>query len=134
MAKPPVPANIDAVLAEPNPAIIATVRPDGAPVTVATWYVWDDGRILVNMDAERRRLHYLRSDPRVSLTVLDGPNWYRHVSLQGPVVSLEDDPDLSGIDRVSRHYTGSAYPNRDRKRVSAWIEVDAWNAWGFDPS
>lgn len=86
------------------------------------------------MDAERRRLHYLRSDPRVSLTVLDGPNWYRHVSLQGSVVSLEDDPDLSGIDRVSRHYTGSAYPNRDRKRVSAWIEVDAWNAWGFDPS
>ena len=56
------------------------------------------------------------------------------MSLQGSVVSLEDDPDLSGIDRVSRHYTGSAYPNRDRKRVSAWIEVDAWNAWGFDPS
>jgi hypothetical protein len=56
------------------------------------------------------------------------------VSLQGSVVSLEDDPDLSGIDRVSRHYTGSAYPNRDRKRVSAWIEVDAWNAWGFDAS
>ncbi len=134
MANPPVPAHIDAVLARANPAVIATVRPDGTPVSVATWYVWDDGRILVNMDAERRRLAYLRKDPRVSLTVLDDADWYRHVSLQGRAETLEDDPDLSGIDRLSRHYSGKPYPNRDRPRVSAWIEVDSWSAWGFGDS
>ena len=48
--------------------MIATVRPDGQPVSVATWYLFEGGEILVNMDESRRRLAYLRADPRVSLT------------------------------------------------------------------
>ena len=59
MAKPPVPAKIDQFLARPNPAVIATVRPDGQPVSVPTWYLWEDGRVLVNMDESRKRLQYL---------------------------------------------------------------------------
>ena len=51
-------------------------------------------------------------DPRVSLTVLDNDSWYSHVSLQGRAVSIEQDPDLSVIDRVSRHYTGADYSAR----------------------
>src|SRR4051794_41255913 len=81
MPKPPLPDELIRVLANPNPAIIGTVTPDGAPNTVATWYVWDDGRALVNMDEGRKRLEYLRREPRVSLTVLDGHEWYRHITL-----------------------------------------------------
>ena len=113
---------------KPNPAVVGTVRPDGTPNTVATWYLWEDGRALVNMDEGRRRLGYLRIDPRVSLTVLDGEQWYRHISLRGRV-ALHDDPDLADIDRISRHYTGNPYAQRDRGRVSAWIAVDSWHAW-----
>jgi PPOX class probable F420-dependent enzyme len=83
MPTPPLPRELQEVLAKPNPSVIGTVAPDGAPNTVATWYVWEDGRVLVNMDEERRRLEYLRSNPRVSLTVLDGDEWYRHISLHG---------------------------------------------------
>jgi hypothetical protein len=46
------------------------------------------------------------------------------------VVRLEDDPDLSGIDRLAHAYTGRQYPNRERPRVSAWIDIDRWHAWG----
>ena len=46
-----------ALLAGPQPAVIASVRPDGQPVTVATWYLLqDDDRVLVNMDADRARI------------------------------------------------------------------------------
>jgi PPOX class probable F420-dependent enzyme len=131
MPKPPLPAELDAVLAEPNPCVIGTVKPDGTPVTVATWYLWEDGRVLVNMDEGRKRLAYLRNDPRVSLTVLDGDSWYRAISLRGRVVSLADDPDLTDIDRIARHYTGRPYHNRGRGRVSAWIDVEQWHQWGF---
>ena len=124
----PLPAELQEVLVKPNPAVVGTVRPDGTPNTVATWYLWEDGRALVNMDEGRRRLGYLRNDPRVSLTVLDGEQWYRHISLRGRV-ALYDDPDLADIDRISRHYTGNPYAQRDRGRVSAWIEVDSWHAW-----
>jgi len=113
-----------------NPAVISTVRPDGQPVWVATWYLLDGDRILVNMDGGRKRIEYLRADPRVSLTVLGTDNWYNHVSLQGRVVEWRDDEDLSDIDRLSRHYRGDAYPKRDRPRVSAWIEVERIHTWG----
>ena len=66
------------------------------------------------MDEGRRRLAYLREDPRVSLTAMDPDDWYTHVSVQGRIVSFEDDRDLVDIDRLSRHYTGRAYPTRDR--------------------
>jgi PPOX class probable F420-dependent enzyme len=128
MPKPPVTHQIAEFLSQPNPAVIGTVRPDGAPNTVATWYLWDDGRALVNMDEGRRRLEHLRRDPRVSLTVLDGEQWYRHVTLHGRA-TLQDDPDLTDIDRLARHYMGNPYSQRDRRRVSAWIEVESWHAW-----
>jgi PPOX class probable F420-dependent enzyme len=117
-------------LARPNPAVIASVRPDGQPVTVATWYVLDGERILVNMDGGRRRLEYLRQDPRVSLTVLAEGDWYTHLSLQGRVTEWRDDENLADIDRLSQHYRGNQYTNRERPRVTAWIEVDRVHGWG----
>lgn len=125
----PLPAGLVEFLTKPNPAVIATLNPDGVPNTVATWYLWDDGRVLVNMDAGRARLKNLRRDPRVSLTVLDEASWYNHVSLRGRVVSIEDDADLSDIDRLCRHYMGSPYADRERDSVSAWIAVETWHAW-----
>jgi PPOX class probable F420-dependent enzyme len=129
MPKPPLPEAAVAMLSRPNPAVIATVRPDGQPVSAATWYLWAEGRVLVNMDESRTRLGHLRSDPRVTLTVLD-KNWYTHVSLIGRVTEMRDDEDLADIDRLSRHYLDRPYPQRDRRRVSAWIEIDRWHAWG----
>ena len=126
-----LPADIAALVARPNPAVITSNRPDGQPVSVATWYLLEgDGRILVNMDESRRRLAYLREDPRVSLTVLAADDWYTHVSMQGHVVELSDDPDLVDIDRLSNHYGAGAYSNRTNKRVSARIEVERWHGWG----
>ena len=67
MSKPPLPEAAVALLRKPNPAVITTLRPDSQPVAVATWYLWDDGRVLVNMDEGRKRLEHLRDDPRVAL-------------------------------------------------------------------
>jgi PPOX class probable F420-dependent enzyme len=128
MPKPPLPDELQRVLANPNPAIIGSVAPDGAPNTVATWYLWEDGHAVVNMDEGRKRLEYLRNEPRVSLTVLDGDSWYRHITLHGRI-TLEDDTNLEDIDRISKHYMGNAYSQRDRGRVTGRIEVDSWHAW-----
>jgi PPOX class probable F420-dependent enzyme len=130
MTTAPLPQQTRELLAKPNPAVITSLRPDGQPVSVATWYLLDGDRILVNMDVGRKRLGYLRRDPRVSLTALDESSWYTHVSVQGRVVELIDDEGLTDIDRLSRHYTGEPYPTRDRARVSAWIEIETWHGWG----
>jgi PPOX class probable F420-dependent enzyme len=134
MPKPPLPAALTGFLSQPNPSVIASQSPDGAPHTAATWYVWDDGRVLVNMDATRKRLENMRADPRVSLTVLGQDSWYQQVTLKGRVGEIADDPDLEGIDRLSTQYTGEPYARRDQQRVNAWIEIEAWYAWsGGEP-
>jgi PPOX class probable F420-dependent enzyme len=130
MSKPPLPEAAVTMLEKANPAVITTLRPDGQPVSTATWYLWDDGRVLVNMDEARKRLQHVRDDPRVTLTVLDEGNWYTHVSLIGRVAEIRDDEDLADIDRLARHYLGEPYGRRDRRRVSAWIEIDRWHGWG----
>jgi len=129
MPQRPVPADVDEFLRRPNAAVIASLRRDGAPHTVATWYDWDDGRVLLNMDESRLRLRFMRRDPRVALTVFDGEDWGRHVSVLGRVVSIEEDVGLRDIDRLAVRYTGEAFRTRDRRRFSAWVEVDTWHGW-----
>ena len=126
----PVPPEVEEFLRRPNPAVVGTLRPDGSPHTVPTWYDWDDGLVLLNMDESRLRLRFLRRDPRAALTVLDADSWYRHVSLLGRVVRIEDDPDLADIDRLAVRYTGKPFRTRDRKRVSAWLQPERWHGWG----
>ena len=131
MPSTPLPDRIIEFLQQPNPAVMGTVAADGRPVTVATWYLFeDDGRVLLGLDAERARLKHMRRDPRVSLTVLSHADWGTHVSVQGRVVSIVDDVGLHDIDRLARHYTGQPYGNRERPRVSAQVDIDRWHAWG----
>ena len=129
MPRVPVPAEVDAFLARPNPAVVATVSPSGEPHTAATWYDWEDGRVLLNMDESRLRLRYMRQNPAVALTVLGDDDWYAQITLLGRVVSIEDDPDLAGIDRLALRYTDEPFRSRDARRVSAWMEPQRWTSW-----
>ncbi len=132
MSARPIPAAVRQFLAQPNMAVVASVMPSGIPHTAATWYDWEDGRVLLNMDESRRRLEYMRLDPRVALTALEEGAWHKQVSLMGEVVSLEPDPDLRDIDRLAIRYTGSPFQNRIRRRWSAWVRVDRWYGWYGD--
>lgn len=129
MPVPPLPPRVEAFVRGANPAVVATVRGDGTPHTAATWYDWEDGRVLLNMDATRLRLRFLRAAPHVSLTILDKEDWYRHITLVGSVDEMYDDEGLRDIDRLATRYTGAAYPSREFHRVSAWIRVTSWHGW-----
>ena len=96
MPTSPLPPELVEFLAQPNPSVIATLDGDGAPHTAVTWYLWDDGRVLVNMDATRKRLANMRRDPRVSLSVSGKDDFYRQVTLRGRAVEIADDEDLAG--------------------------------------
>lgn len=127
--KAKTPPKVDAFLRQPNAAVIACIRPDGFPMTVATWYDWENGQVLVNMDAKRSRLEWMRRNAKVALTMFDR-DWYRHVSLYGEVVSFDEDADLADIDRLALRYTGKRYGSRKAHRVSAWISPRGWHVWG----
>jgi hypothetical protein len=81
------------------------------------------------MDESRLRLRYMRANPAVALTVLAEGDWYRQITLLGLISSIEDDPDLAGIDRLSIRYGGGPFHSRDARRVSAWMEPERWSGW-----
>jgi PPOX class probable F420-dependent enzyme len=126
-----LPDDVRDFLRKPNPSVMATLGKDGRPVAVATWYLLeDDGRILLNLDAGRVRLGHIRRDPRVALDVLDFPAWGTHVALELVISEIVEDPDLSNVDRIARHYTGEGYANRERPRVSVYGDIQKWMGWG----
>jgi hypothetical protein len=87
MPKPPLPEHLDEFLKQANPSVIGTLDPDGAPHSAATWYLWEDGRVLVNMDdpdlegIDRLCTHYMggpysaRDQHRVNAWV-EVESWY----------------------------------------------------------
>lgn len=125
----PIPPAVADFLRDPNFAVIGTVDGRGRPHTAATWYLFDDGRILVNMDESRVRLGHMRRDPHVALTVIGRDDPYRQVTLIGRVVDVRDDSALEDIDRLSLRYLEKPYANRDRRSVSAWIAPERWYGW-----
>jgi PPOX class probable F420-dependent enzyme len=127
MPRAPVPPELADFLAAPRPSVVAVVRPDGSPVTAATWYEWLDGSVLVPMLRSSRRLAHIRRDPRVALTVL-GDSWYTQVSVLGRVVEIRED-GFEDIDRMSMSYFGAPYTPRDAEIASVRFEVERWHAW-----
>src|ERR1700761_4216932 len=108
-----------------NPAVLATVSGDGSPHTVAVWFDWVEDRVLLNMDVNRKRLAYIEANPAASITILDGEDWLRQLTVRGPI-SLEPDEGLVTVDRLARRYGGRDYPIRDRPRVTAWLPPAPW--------
>jgi PPOX class probable F420-dependent enzyme len=134
----PFPSEVLEFLRRPNPAVITSLRPDGWPHAAATWYSWEEeeeeGHVLLNMDESRRRLRFMRTDPRVALAVLDYEDWGRYVTLFGRIVRIEKDSDLADIDRLAIRYAGVPFRRRDARRYSASMKVESWYGWeGSEP-
>lgn len=130
MPSAPLPADLTTFLDRANPAVVASTKPNGELHTAATWYeLVDDRTILLNMDASRARLKYLRLNPRVALTVLDAHDWYTHVSVTGTVKEIRPDRHLNDIDRLALRYTGRPYGDRNRDSWSAVVRITRWHGW-----
>lgn len=130
MPNPPLLPEVQAALAEPVQAVIATVRPDGQPVTVPTWYlVEDDRHLLLSIDATNARgdrLAHLRAHPLISITALGRKSWYEAITVQGRAVEFFDDADLELVDRMSAVHTGNSYRIR-RPRTAVRVEITDWD-------
>jgi PPOX class probable F420-dependent enzyme len=126
----PLPAALDRFLRTPRPAVVATLRADGSPVTAATWYEWRGDRFLLSMDADGPRARNLRRDPRASLTAL-GESWYDQVSVLGRAVEFRLDESLADLDGISQHYRGEPYPRTaGQTALTVVVAADSWHSWG----
>lgn len=109
-------------------AKIATVKKDGFPHVTPIWYMYEDGKLIVNTTTDRVKFRNIQRDPRVSFLVDDG---YPYLMVLGKArVATERDP-LKDIETLAIRYTGEVKGKKaarerywKQKRVSLEIIPD----------
>src|SRR5262245_57567163 len=87
------------------PCVISTLRPDGHPITSATWYGFIGDDVVVSTPALRNKARNVRHDGRISFIVDTKERPYRGVAIEG-VAELIDDSDGAILDSIVRRYLG----------------------------
>jgi PPOX class probable F420-dependent enzyme len=118
-------SEIRRLLDRPNFAHLATLMPDGAPLSTPVWVGRDGDRILVCTGEGSLKARNTGRDPRVALSIVDLADPYMEVQLRGRVVERRPDPDLRVMDPISHKYTGQPFPFRNPEgRVALVIEIE----------
>jgi PPOX class probable F420-dependent enzyme len=89
-------ARVDRFLREEPVVWLSTVRPDGAPHLVPTWFAWDGETIEIRSKPGAQKVRNLRSDGRAMLAIGDAEADF-DVSLLEADANLEDERPLSPV-------------------------------------
>ncbi len=73
----------EALFAEPNVAVLVTIRKDGRPHATPVWYLYEDGHFLVTILNDSVKRRHVERDPRVSLVVDRRQVPYYAVTIEG---------------------------------------------------
>jgi PPOX class probable F420-dependent enzyme len=71
------------ILDDVNPAVLATINPDGSPQTSVVWVGRDGDDLLISSAAGRRKDRNLAREPRVSLCVYDRHDSEQYIEVRG---------------------------------------------------
>lgn len=138
----------EAFLAEPHVGIVGIAEPERGPLTVPIWYGYEPGGelwILTDRDSRKGRL--LAEAGRMSLCAQTETPPYKYVSVEGPIVGIEE----AGLERDARpmahRYLGAELGDRYieatrdqrgasvkvRMRPQRWLTVDYARQFGESP-
>jgi PPOX class probable F420-dependent enzyme len=93
------------LLDEPNPAVLATINPDGGPQTSVVWVGRDGDDLVISTAAGRRKERNIRRDPRVSLSVYDQDDPEQYAEIRGLAAVTEDAGRKLAV-RLAEEYEG----------------------------
>ena len=84
---------ISEFLEKGHTGILTTLRRDGFPVTLPTFFVAHEGRIYISTPAQTKKMARIQNDPRASFLVESGLAWaeLKAVMLYGQISVVEDE-------------------------------------------
>jgi len=100
-----------------NFAYLATSMADGSPHVAPVWIDRIGETLLINTVLGRVKQKNVSRDPRVTISVTQEKNRYRHLFIRGRVVQQTKEGALDHINRLSRKYLGKDYQWNDRNRI-----------------
>ena len=98
------------------PCVISTLRPDGHPITSATWYGFIDDDIVVSTPALRNKARNVRQDSRISFIVDTKEMPYRGVAIEG-IAEIVADADGAIIGAIISRYIGAEAAQQMQARL-----------------
>ncbi len=105
-------------------ASLGTLMPDGRPQVTPVWCDYDGTHVIVNSAKGRRKDQNMRSDPRVSLALIDPDNPYRYLEIRGRVVEITEQGADAHIDKMAKKYLGlDKYPYRQPEEVRVMYKI-----------
>lgn len=85
---------------------VATIGPSGEPQSNPVWIDWDGEYLRFSQTTERQKVHNLRRDARIAVSVHDPDEPHRYIEIRGRVERIEPDEDKSFIDKMAKKYLG----------------------------
>ena len=118
-------AEAKTLIDRPNFAHLATLMPDGSPLSTPVWVGREGERLLVCTSEGSLKGRNTKREPRVAISIVDSGNPYEEIQVRGRVVERRPDPDFKIMDPVSHKYIGKPFPMRSYEgRVALVIQVD----------
>ncbi|GAA3114188.1 PPOX class F420-dependent oxidoreductase [Planomonospora alba] len=111
------------LLRQPVHGWVTTLRPDGSPHSTVVWVDVDGDEVVFNTAVGRAKERHLRTDPRVSVSVLDPKDPFHLVSVSG-TARLELDGADAVIDHLAKKYLNvDGYPYRQPGEQRVTVRV-----------
>ena len=82
---------------------LATIKKDGSPHVTPIWYMYEDGKLLVNTSPGWEKYGNIMRDPRVSFLVDDG---YSYLMVEGRARVAEGRDARKDIETLAIRYQG----------------------------
>jgi PPOX class probable F420-dependent enzyme len=117
------------LLVSPIHGILTTMMPDGQPQSSVVWVDYDGQYVLINTTLERQKGRNIRTNPRVSLLVVDPGQTDRWIEVRGRVVELTPDGAETHADSLTERYSqgqkhyfyGDIYPEEQKYKETRVI-------------
>ncbi len=110
----------------PNFAHLATLMPDGSPLSTPVWIGREGDMIVISISDWSLKGKNTKKDPRVSLSIVDFKNPYEELQIRGRVAEIRPDPDFKIMNPISHKYIGRPFPihMQGPGRIALMIEVE----------
>ena len=128
---------------EPIAAIFSVLGSDGRSSLTPMWFDYEGSTVLVNVASHRKKVEWIRANPKLSILLMNPENIYHWMSIKCTVKRgvSEDDPQegprvTAQLDKIWTKYTknpppyGLRDPSRDERRVLFECPVDKIATFG----
>ena len=111
----PLSSNGKRLIDRANFAHLATLMPDGSPLSTPVWIGREGDHLVVCTGNGSLKARNVQRDPRVAISLVDFRDPYEELQIRGRVVERRPDSDLKIMDEISHKYIGKPFPLRGPK-------------------